>query len=332
MMSVDRQLLKLIEHIDYHHFKQIVDKLHETTGHSRIWLFNDMVYCGLKYQAGYNDYMYLEMYDMNNTQRASMITRGINNAIVVKYNDRSQVKWLDNKDLLYEKFNDLLGRHWLKIDGTNYAEFAEVFKDDAQIVIKPIVGTHGQDVARIELKGNREEIYKRITANGPLLAESVLKQCTTLNKLHPQSVNDIRLVTFKGKVLVAYLRIGTGKNVVDNFNHDGLMAPIDEKDGIIRYPAIQKGGKTYTRHPDTDEPIVGLRIPHWDRICQLGQQAAQRLPEVGYIGWDICDGEDRACLIEGNDFPGHDIYQLPVHCPDRIGFKDKFRAAGIEIN
>ena len=38
MMSVDRQLLKLIEHIDYHHFKQVVDQLHETTGRSRIWL------------------------------------------------------------------------------------------------------------------------------------------------------------------------------------------------------------------------------------------------------------------------------------------------------
>jgi len=28
--------------------------------------------------------------------------------------------------------------------------------------------------------------------------------------------------------------------------------------------------------------------------------------------------------VEGNNFPGHDIYQLPEHTPDKIGMYPKF--------
>ena len=29
-------------------------------------------------------------------------------------------------------------------------------------------------------------------------------------------------------------------------------------------------------------------------------------------------------FVEGNEFPGHDIYQLPLHVPEKIGMMPKF--------
>jgi hypothetical protein len=53
--------------------------------------------------------------------------------------------------------------------------------------------------------------------------------------------------------------------------------------------------------------------------------AAVRVPQVGYVGWDVAFGVDGPMLVEGNNFPGHDIYQLPEHTPDKIGMMEKFR-------
>ena len=40
---------------------------------------------------------------------------------------------------------------------------------------------------------------------------------------------------------------------------------------------------------------------------------------VRYIGWDVCITPDGPVLIEGNDYPGYDFWQLPEHTPDKIG-------------
>jgi len=330
-MDANPELFKLISRMDTGRMLKVVDQLHETTGRSRIRLLGDIIYCGLRYQAGYNDYAYVQMYDMDAAQRATIVTRGINNAIVRRYNDPTMVRWLDDKSLFYQKFDDLLDRPWMKVTSDGTDRFAALFSGCRQIVVKPLEGTHGQGVARMALDGDVQTFYHQLAAQGPMLAEGVLRQDPLIAALHPGSINTVRLVTFKGRTLVAYLRIGTGANVVDNFNHGGIMCPIDETTGRVEFPALRKDGALFTRHPDTDQPIVGLQIPRWEMVRQLGAQAAARLPEVGYIGWDVCVGPHRPCLVEGNNYPGHDIYQLPPHRRGKEGLLPKFRAAGIEV-
>ena len=48
---------------------------------------------------------------------------------------------------------------------------------------------------------------------------------------------------------------------------------------------------------------------------------------MGYVGWDVCVGENGPLLIEGNEFPGHDIYQLPPHRTEDIGMLQLFKKA-----
>ena len=75
----------------------------------------------------------------------------------------------------------------------------------------------------------------------------------------------------------------------------------------------------YERHPLTNESILWFQIPKWPRIKRFIAQASKEVPEVGYVGWDVCLGVKDPFLIEGNEFPGHDLYQLPVHRRDGYG-------------
>ena len=94
--------------------------------------------------------------------------------------------------------------------------------------------------------------------------------------------------------------------------------------------ALDKQKNLYADHPATGTRIKGFMFPDWEKARALVTEAAQIIPEVGYVGWDVCFTPEGPCLVEGNQFPGHDIYQLPVHTPDKIGIMPRFRAIEAE--
>lgn len=147
---------------------------------SRLAIFRDMKDCAVKYGAGYMDYDLFEMYNLTPEQRDTYLTRGRNNALVVKYNDKAYTGQFDDKVQFNTLFGKYLHRDWVPVTGDN---------------------------------------------------------------------------------------------------RDQVMAFL----------------------------------------------AAQVIPQVGYVGWDVCFTPNGPCLVEGNPFPGHDIYQLPVHTPDKIGIMPRFR-------
>ena len=55
-------LLNKIAHIDKKAMSRAVDLVAEKSGKDKLVIFLDMVYCGLRYQAGYNNYVEFEFY------------------------------------------------------------------------------------------------------------------------------------------------------------------------------------------------------------------------------------------------------------------------------
>lgn len=325
-MKKVKYLLKRILGMNYKNFFLIIDEVHKKTNKNKFMIFFDIIYCGLKYQAGYSDYNLFEMYKMNKHERSTIITRGINNEFIKKYNDQKYIKYLNNKLEFNKYFNDYLNRDWLELKEDNFNEFKEFCNKHSKIVAKPIDAACGVGIEIIEVNSkNMKKTYNKLLNNKQFLIEEVAIQCDELKKIHPDSVNTIRVVTLLGKVVVAFLRIGNNHNVVDNFNHDGMAAPIDVKTGTIKYKAIDKKKKLYEKHPITNENIVGIKIPKWNMVKKLCEEASTKIPQVGYIGWDVCIGENKCFFIEGNEFPGHDIYQLPPHRDSNIGLLPLFR-------
>jgi len=321
-------LFKRISSMNYKQFFECINYVHDKTGKNKISIFFDIVHCGLKYQAGYSDYKLFEMYDLNETQRATIITRGINNSLVKKYNNPEYIKYFHNKLEFNKRFNKYLLRDWMELTSENFEEFEEFTKKHNPIIVKPIDDQCGHGVEKIKITSkNIKEVYEELLESKRILIEEVATQCEEISKLHPTSINTMRIVTLNKVIVAAYLRIGNNNNVVDNFNHEGLAAPINIETGIIDYLAIDKHDHVFERHPVTDEQILWLQIPKWPRIKRFVEQASKEIPEMGYIGWDVCLGDKGPYLIEANEFPGNDIYQLPPHRTDGMGLLPRFKEA-----
>ena len=198
---------------------------------------------------------------------------------------------------------------------------------------KPSKGSCGWGIEKLNTTDfdSLDALYAKLAEKAPMLElEEVIEQHPAVSAIYPGSINTVRMVTIRGKngkvyLITAMFRIGNGK-FVDNFNSGGMVAPMDPETGIVIDRALDKQKNLYENHPATGTPIKGFCFPDWDKARALVEQAAQVIPEMGYVGWDVCFTPNGPCLVEGNQFPGHDIYQLPVHTPDKIGIMPRFRA------
>ncbi len=323
-------LFKRIKGMNYRKMFDTIDEINKKTNKNKISIFLDIIYCGLKYQAGYMDYKLYEMYDLTEKQRKTIITRGINNSIVKRYNNPAFTKYFSDKIVFNKKFNKYLLRDWMEVKDSpeNFEEFKKFCQKHHEILVKPLSESCGKGVEIFKTNSqNLKKIYQNLLETKRYLVEEVAIQCDEISKLHPSSINTIRIVTLNNEIVAAFLRIGNNNNVVDNFNHGGLVAPINIETGIIDYLAIDKKMNIYEKHPLTNEPILWFKIPKWPRIKRFVIQASKEVPEVGYVGWDVCLGPKDPFLIEGNEFPGHDLYQLPPHRTDGIGLLPRFEKA-----
>lgn len=327
-MKKIKYLIKRICNMNFNNFFNTLNDVHKKIGKNKVYIFFDMIICGFKYQAGYIDYNLFEMYNMNRYERSTVITRGINNEIIKKYNDPEYMKIFNDKIKFNERFNKYLKRDWLELTGNNKKEFAKFCEKHPKFVAKPTKESCGKGVEIIDSTDKKiYDLYNELYNNKQILVEEIAVQCKKLSDLHPDSINTLRVVTLKGMVVTALLRIGNNHNNVDNFNHEGLCVPIDIEDGIVKYQAIDKKGNLYDKHPITKKEIVGFKVPKWNEVKKICEQAALEIPQVGYIGWDVCVTKDDICFIEANEFPGHDLYGLPPHRTNNIGLLPKFQEA-----
>lgn len=327
-MKKIKYLIKRICNMNFTNFFNTLNDVHKKTCKNKVYIFFDMIICGFKYQAGYIDYNLFEMYNMNRYERSTVITRGINNEIIKKYNDPEYMKIFNDKIKFNERFNKYLKRDWLELTGNNKKEFAKFCEKHPKFVAKPTKESCGKGVEIIDSTDKKiYDLYNELYNNKQILVEEIAVQCKKLSDLHPDSINTLRVVTLKGTVVTALLRIGNNHNNVDNFNHEGLCVPIGIEDGIVKYQAIDKKGNLYEKHPITKKEIVGFKVPKWDEVKKICEQAALEIPQVGYIGWDVCVTKDDICFIEANEFPGHDLYGLPPHRTNNIGLLPKFQEA-----
>ena len=67
----------------------------------------------------------------------------------------------------------------------------------------------------------------------------------------------------------------------------------------------------YTRHPASGAYLPGFQIPFWLELTACVHRAMDRVPGMGYVGWDIAVTHDGPELIEGNwHWPGGNIIQF----------------------
>lgn len=295
-------------------------------------VFCDMAWCGLKYKAGYLDYALFQFWQMNGAQRETVLTRGKNNRYVAALNDRSGWKYFEEKTAFLAKFAPYIGRKWIDLNHADAQQLQAFGQQAGAFIVKPADGTHGDGVERIDADAVQDwpALFSTLKGQGRNLCEEIIRQHPALDRIWPGSVNTIRVVTIlkegTAHVVAAYLRVGNGVRPVDNFNGGGMVTPVDTETGVIRCAARDKRGTLYPQHPATHVTFQGAAIPLWPQVLELVQQAAQVVPEVRYVGWDVAITPAGPLLVEGNHYPGHDIYCLPGQNPEKQGILPAWEA------
>lgn len=322
--------IKRLFSMNYKQMLTTIDKVHKRSGKSKIFIFFDMILCSIFYQAGYMDYYVFCFEDLKPKIRKTFITRGVNNQYIRTMNNREYYHLFDNKIEFNYLFQKFLNRDYLDLNTSSLEEFQIFTKKHPIFMAKPVDLQCGKGIEKIKVKENTnlKNLYQKLIENKQVLVEEYVLQHSKMNELFPYSVNTLRIVSAykngKTTILFRAIRIGNGKNVVDNFNHGGMYSVVNEK-GIIEKPAIDKNGVIYTEHPVTKTEIVGFQIPYFKEAIAMVKEAAKVVPEVGLVGFDIAITEKGPVMIEGNQLPGYDIYQSKIHLnSDGTGMKPLF--------
>lgn len=324
-MFVVKYLLQQVHSVNIQVMKERIAKIHLETKKPKCIILTDMLWCAVRYGAGYRDYDLFELYDVPHHLRKTYITRGRNSELVKKYCDVHYLHFFQNKNEFNNVFAAYLKRDWIDLQAATYTECLQFMQKQKTFFCKPIDTCCGKGIEKVtvQTESDCEQLYAHLQQTGlQYILEEPLRQHPAVSQIYPDSINTVRIVTIvKNKiphVICSYFRIGHN-GFVDNFNHNGMVTPVDVETGIIKYPAMDKSKNVFLVHPQTGTPIKGFHFPDWEAAQKLCLRAAMEIPQMGYIGWDVCFTPSGPCLVEGNEFPGYDLYQLPVHTPNKVG-------------
>ena len=323
---------KRLVRMDWKAMWQTTAILKERSGKSRLWLLCDMLHCALKYNAGYVDYKIAGFYRLNDAQRRTQITRGLSNTIVRRMNDKAYWYLFDDKSTFNNLFKNEVGRGWLKIgDDISLDDFKAFLAKYPDIIAKPLEGSSGVGIERFtsqHWQGREADFLQELKDKQIGIIEERVIQHPKMMEMCPTSVNTIRIATLLGDkkqgIVYAFLRIGTG-NVMDNVDQGGMAARVDLASGKLLTVGADKKGNTYTEHPITHTPIIGFQIPYFEEAKAMCLKAAQKVPQMRFVAWDVAITEKGPVFIEGNSFPSHAVPQFAAHYPDGIGIMREFR-------
>ena len=325
-------MLDRLTKMDYKRMWSVTATVSERSSISRPRLMVDMLVCAAKYNAGYMDYMIARMWEQNDAQRRTVLTRGINNLIVRRMNDKADWHAFDDKAAFNRAFSKWIQRDWMEANGQTSKEALEAFLDGKKTVfVKPLEGSSGQGIEKYTAPDwtDMDAFASKVRAVGKCVIEEGIVQHPRMAELNPGSVNTVRISTLIGDkkegIVYAFLRIGNGK-IMDNVDCGGMAARVDLISGKLLTVAADKAGNTFTKHPITGTEIIGFQLPCFDEAKAMCLEAMRMVPSMRYVAWDVALTEQGPTLIEGNSFPSHAVPQFAAHYPDKIGILPEFRA------
>jgi putative polysaccharide biosynthesis protein len=166
-----------------------------------------------------------------------------------------------------------------------------------------------------DLRSDKEKmtaVYNEVMKGDFLIQDTVI-QHDEINKLNPCCINTIRMDTFtnsniESRAFSSFIRIGINNAYLDNVSSGGVFCGINFEKGTLKpvvFSNFSHGkGVAYTEHPNTGVKFDGFQIPFYKEARKLAEEAAQLVPQIRLIGWDIAIQPDGPVIIEGNNHPG----------------------------
>lgn len=201
--------------------------------------------------------------------------------------------------------------------GRSFRELGETLGTPVSLFCKPRFGIHGHDAFRLDLaedgvfvdgeSTDTDALARRIRE--PCICQRRILQHPDLARLHPESVNTLRIVTFrdghKPEVLFASLKLGADGHVTDNGGDHRCIVRVDTGTGQCYETGYWKQAthsfEEVTCHCQTGVRFCDCSVPRYDECVDLACRAHDWLPGIYSVGWDLAVTPDGPVLLEGND-------------------------------
>lgn len=280
-----------------------------------LWVYWDYFLAVLKHRCLIRQYVIGEFWKLSNAARKRALTYSRIVSLFDKYNNPDYIHILNNKSDFNAYFSRYIRRDWLYVRDASLDDFKLFLSNHRTFIIKQIDGVEGTGVRKFTINDetNVEHLYSELSQENVLIEELIIQ--------HPQmifnntSVNTIRTHTVldkygKAHVVKAILRAGVGDSIVDNYAQGGSIYEVDVESGIIITQGQSKGNMKSYIHPGTDAIMLGYKIPNWENVIDTSTLAAEELPQIGIIGWDVAIVNDGVELIEGNHNPDYELFEF----------------------
>lgn len=183
--------------------------------------------------------------------------------------------------------------------------------------------TRNNDGAFIDAKGRKisASMIRRDYSGQDFFFEKQIIQEQVLNKFNSSTVNTIRVLTYKNKVISAAVRFGRKGSFVDNTAKGGIAVSLDIQTGILQsYGMREYDLNHYTEHPDSHLKFKDTYVAQWPEIKYIVEKTLKYLPYYQSVGFDIATTNAGPVIIEINTGAGIYLSQMGKE----IGLRDYF--------
>lgn len=270
----------------------------------------DMIYSLHRFGCMYDEYFLMGFEYLNAEGRDRFLTDKNRWAYYERMNGSDKDRLFKEKALTYSLFRKYYARELLYLSGEDdCAAFRDFRGRHPAFIVKPPDGTCGKGVYIYRdtetCAPEDRDLLRQLLANGPVVIEELIRQHPEMERLHPSSLNTVRIPTVKrpnGEVVVfhPFLRAGTGTSIVDNAGSGGIIIPVDAATGITSQSGMTEHGVYYLQHPDTGLTIPGFQIPEWEQALRFVTELAGVVDGIGHVGWDCALTENGWVMVEGN--------------------------------
>ena len=323
-----KYFFKVITGVRFKKFFDVLEKCRQKSGKSKFVMFFDVLWCAVRYGAGYYDYSIFAFYNMNAKQRDTYVTRMRNKRIISRLNREDCDYMFDDKDYFAAHFERYLHRDVLIVKDMTPDSLASFCEGKEIIFAKPNNGVSGKGIEKLKINDfeSVEALFNYVKNPEKKfgLLEEAIKQHPEISKLYPLAINTFRIVTLvddngESHCIYCTLKMGDKGKFVDNLENDGMCVMVDREKGCLTGVGHTSRLEVLEKHPWTGIVFEGYKLPYINEAINLCLEAAKEVPEIRYVGWDVAIAENGPCIVEGNNYPGYDFWQLPEQTPDKTG-------------
>lgn len=321
-MKTSKWLMRKIKGINRQRMQKTIDIIATNSKKSKPYIYFDLFRNFLTRGIGYTDYFRGNYIELTKDEKKTFVTaKSFHNLLAYLNNPQYEII-LHDKLLFNRFFAAYLKRDYLDLTRCSYEEYESFVAKHSTFFAKNPTGEGGHGVSKITTQNkNIKKIYQSLKENNQLLLEEAIIQSDDVNEINPNVVNSWRVVTLykDGEVTIIgnAFRINQDDSEVIGCTND-LYFSLNE-DGTIGTNVIDDYGHIYEEHPLTKKKFKDVKIKNVSEALSMCQKAAQELPQVRYIGWDIAFSKKGPVIVEGNEYPGYGILQFYLLKNSRTG-------------